>query len=172
MASKKRQRCHLSLQTKIEVIRKAKSDPKLSVRALSEHFGCGKTKISDILKAKESILTLYESNASSSMSRTTAKSRSSEYSEVNDTLYKWYLLACSKNIYPCGPQLIEKAKEIAAQIEFKGTNGWLQKWKKRYNIRRVAVQGESGDVSGETIESWKERLPEILKSIKRKTYTT
>ncbi len=41
--------------------------------------------------------------------------------------------------------------------------GGLKKWKKRYNIRQVTIQGESGDVSGVTIQSWKERLPEILK---------
>ena len=46
--------------------------------------------------------------------------------------------------------------------DFKGTNGWLEKWKKRHNIRKVAVCGESGDVRGNTVDSWKERLPEIL----------
>ena len=42
-----------------------------------------------------------------------ARVRTSEYAEVNDKLYEWYLLACSKNIFPGGPQLIEKAKQIA-----------------------------------------------------------
>ncbi len=71
------------------------------------------------------------------------------------------ILACSKNIYPDGTQLTQKAKDIAVQLEkpgFKGTNGWLEKWKKRY---QVTNQGESGDVSRVTIQSWKERLPEI-----------
>ena len=40
----------------------------------------------------------------------------SEFAEVNKTLYNWYLLACSKNIYPAGPQLIEKAKLIAERL--------------------------------------------------------
>ena len=70
-----------------------------------------------------------------------------------------------EKIYPSGPQLIEKAKEITARLSkpnFKGSNGWLENWKNKYNIRQVAVCGESGDVYGETIDSWKERLPEIL----------
>ena len=45
--------------------------------------------------------------------------------------------------------------------DFKGTNGWLEKWKKCYNIRRVVVCGESGDVRGDTIDSWRERLPKF-----------
>ena len=32
----------------------------------------------------------------------------------------------------------------------------------KYNIRQVGVYGESGDVHDETVDSWKERLPEIL----------
>ena len=41
---------------------------------------------------------------------------------------------------------------------FKASNGWLDRWKKRYmyNGREVVI---SGDVSGTTMQSWKERLP-------------
>ena len=154
-------RNHLSLEVKVKVIKEAQKHPGISVRTLGETFNCGKTQISEILKKKDSIMALYESNASSSK-----KPRVSEFSTINESLYQWYLMACSKNIYPGGPQLAEKAREIAARLgksEFKGTNGWLSKWKKRYNIKRVAVCGEAGDVRGETVTSWKERLPEILR---------
>ena len=87
------------------------------------------------------------------------------FSKVNDSLHDYYLLACSKNIYPDGPVLKEKAIEIADKLGvegFKASNGWLDKWKKRHFIKRVTVCGESGDVSGPTVDSWKERMPEIL----------
>ena len=64
-------------------------------------------------------------------------------------------LATFKNIYPRGPQLAEKVREIAERLglsDFKGTKGWLEKWKKQYDVRRVSILGESGDVSGETVE--------------------
>ena len=64
-----------------------------------------------------------------------------------------------------GPQLMEKARQIAEHLghtEFKGSNGWLDKWKKGYNIKQMKISGESGDVSGPTVESWKERLPELI----------
>ena len=63
-------------------------------------------------------------------------------------------------LYPGGPELIDKAKEIAERLgkfNFKGSRGWLDKWKARFNIKQVKVCGESGDVRGETIDSWKER---------------
>ena len=65
-----------------------------------------------------------------------------------------------------GPQLIEKARQIAearGKPNFKGSNGWLTKWKARHNIKRVRICGESGDVHGETVQSLKERLPEVVR---------
>ena len=155
-----KQRTHLSLERKVEVISKSRENPSLSVRALADIFSCSKTQISAILKKKSSILASYESNASTS--KTT---RHSKFSDVNDALYQWYSIACSKNIYPNGPQLLEKARKIAECLgkqNFVGTNGSLEKWKQRYHVRRLAICGESGDGSGVTVSSWKERLPEIL----------
>ena len=109
-------------------------------------------------------MTLYGDNVSLALCQTNKRSRPSEYSDVNDTLYDWYQLACSKNIYPNGALLTEKAKEIAKHLgkdQFKASNGWLDKWKKKHNIKQLVISGESGDVSGATVDSWKERLPEI-----------
>ena len=50
---------------------------------------------------------------------------------------------------------MEKALEIAASLgkseEFKASNGWLVRWKQHYNISHRTVNGESGDVSNETV---------------------
>ena len=123
------------------------------------------------MKAEESILASYEDNASAT--RVHTQSHSSEYAEVNSILYEWYMLACSKNIYPGGPQLTEKDRKIATRLgkpNFKGSNGWLQKWKVRYNIKQVAVSGKSGDVRFDTVESWKQRLPPLLHGYKKEDY--
>ena len=160
MASTKR--THLSIERKAELIKYAKNHSGICVRALAESFGIGKMTVSDILKIySETILAAYECNAS-----TSKKCRVSKFSDINERLYEWYTMACSKNIYPGGPQLIAKAKEIAVRVgkaDFQGTSGWLSKWKKHYNVKRVTICGESGDVCGDTVTSWKERLPEILR---------
>lgn len=103
------------------------------------------------MKQKESVLAAYDSNAS-----TSKKTRASKFSDVNEALYEWYTMACSKNIYPNGPTLTAKAKEIAARLgkpEYEGSSGWLSRWKQRYHVRRITICGESGDVSGETVTS-------------------
>ena len=153
----------LTLQKKVEVIRTHEKNPRINVRELAERFECGKTQIAMIIKQKDSILSAYETNASTALVRATT--RSSEYADINKALYDWYCLACSKNLYPNGPQLMEKARQIATALDksrFKGSNGWLEKWKSRYNIKQFTISGESGDVSGVTVDAWIEKIPEIL----------
>ena len=84
--------------------------------------------------------------------------------DINESLHKWHLFAVTPNIYPGGSQLCEKAKQIAEHLgfpDFKALNGWLDRWKRRYNVKRMKINGESGDMRGETVESWKERLTEL-----------
>ena len=54
---------------------------------LSQIFGCGKTQISTVLRNKERIKELYESNASGDSCHTSQRIRESKYSEVNEDLY-------------------------------------------------------------------------------------
>jgi hypothetical protein len=140
------------------------------VRALGEVFDCGKTQIGKILKSKESLLSMYETNASGSRVHTARTQRPSEFEEVNKTLYQWYILACSKNINPGGAQLIEKAKEIAECIgktEFKGSRGWLDKWKKRYNVKQLGNQQMFGEV---LLTPGKSVYLKLLRIMTRNTY--
>lgn len=57
--------------------------------------------------------------------------------------------------------MMERGRQIPQQLgitNFKGTNGWLEKWKMRYNVKQIAICGESGDVQEETVVSLIERL--------------
>ena len=78
-------------------------------------------------------------------------------------------MATRKNIHSDGPMLCTKAVEIAKLLgisDFKAYNGWFEKWKTRHNIKKMVISGESGEVSGIPIESWKECLPEITEGYK------
>ena len=155
----------LTLKKKVEMIKAARNSPQFGVRKVADLFDCGQTQISSILKQEDDILKLYEANQASESICLRKRCRPCEFSEINEALHKRYVIACSKNVYPVGPQLCEKAKEIAERLRvpnFKASNGWLDRWKKRYNIRHVKINGESGEVSGLTVDSWKERLPELL----------
>ncbi|XP_011406639.1 PREDICTED: tigger transposable element-derived protein 4-like [Amphimedon queenslandica] len=164
-----KKRNDLSLQLKYEVIQRAEKEPKIGVRRLADIFSCGKTQISCILRDKERIKDLYESNSNGGLCQVRKRIRTSEYSDVNDSLYQWYQLAVKRNLYPDGSLLAEKARLIAAHLghnDFKASNGWLHRWKSRHNIKQRTVSGESGEVNTLTEESWKERIPELVQGYK------
>ena len=50
--------------------------------------------------------------------------------------------------------------------EFNASNGWLDRWKKSYNICEMNVAGEEGDVSQATLDSWSERARELMAGYK------
>ena len=62
--------------------------------------------------------------------------------------------------------LQEEALLIAEKLGIRGftaSNGWLQRFKQRYNLQKMAIAGEDGDVSNETLESWNEHVREITR---------
>ena len=57
---------------------------------------------------------------------------------------------------------------MRGQPDFKASNGWLEKWKTRHNIKKLTICGESNEVKGDTVDSWIERLPEIIRGYEAK----
>ena len=154
-------RNELSLKRKVEVINHANKNPLHSSRKIAEVFGCGRTQIQGILKKKEDILREYEANAPVSRKR----HRGTEFSDVNEAMYTWYTLARERNVPVSGPMLQEEAQIIAEQMghhQFKASNGWLESFKKRHNIKPFKVSGESADVSEEMVEGWHERIKTLM----------
>ena len=52
-----------------------------------------------------------------------------------------------------GPMIQEEALQIALKLHvtgFTASNGWLEKWKTRYNVKQFSVAGEDGVVNAET----------------------
>lgn len=115
------------------------------------------------LLKKEEIVKDFEANVSS----TTTRCRGARNDEIEKSLLDWFRKARSKNIPVTGPMLQEKAMRIAEALglteeDFKASNGWLDRFKTRNGIKAKCVSGEAGDVSEDTVDSWRERLPDIL----------
>ena len=121
------------------------------------------------MKDKAAIIERYEANVTGNLRQSLKESRKSPYVEINDLLDQWFLVAVRKNMYPDSPTPCAQALEITKRLQvgdFKASNGWLEKWKARHNIKGMTISGESGEVSSKTADSWKERLPEIIHGYK------
>ena len=151
----------LSASEKVQVIDYKKENPSAGVQSIAEKFSCSKSQIQSILAKKDEISEHYGANKNAHFK----KARLSQFKNVDQATYEWYQKARSKNIPVTGPMLQEKAKRANEELgdaTFNASNGWLDRFKKRYNITSKVISGEAGGVSEETVASWKERLPSIL----------
>ena len=159
--SAKRRRKDFTVSEKVQVIEYKKENPNASVRAIAEKFNCGKSQIQSILAKRTEILDEYSANKNALSKR----ARASQTQNINEATYEWYQKARLKNIPVTGPMLQEKAKQASEELgdsEFTASNGWLDRFKKRFNIKSKVISGEAGGVREETVTSWQERLPNIL----------
>ena len=151
----------LSASEKVQVIEYKKENPSAGVRSIAKKFDYSKSQIQSILAKKDEILEHYGASKNAHCKR----ARLSQLKNVDEATYEWYQKARSKNIPVTGPMLQEKAKRANEELgdaTFKASNGWLDRFKKRYNVTSKVISGEAGGVSEETVASWKERLPSIL----------
>jgi len=84
-------------------------------------------------------------------------------------MYRWFSLARQRSVPVSGPMLQEEARLVAEKMgyrEFKASNGWLENFKKRHNLRQFAVSGEAADVAEETVEGWHERMKILMEGYK------
>ena len=143
----------------------ARQNPNAGTRKIAGVFKCGRTQIQTILNAKESITQEFEANRTASRKR----SRGAQYQDVE------------RLVPVTGPMLQEEtlliAKDLGISDDFNASNGWLQRFKERHNIKQLVVSGESGDVSEETVSVWRERLQTLtqgyaLKDIRNEDKTS
>ena len=142
----------LSASEKVQVIKYKKENPSAGVRSIAEKFGCSKSQIQSILAKKDEIFEHYGANKNAHCKG----ARLSQLKNVDEATYKWYRKARSKNIPVTGPMLQEKAKRANEELvdaTFKASNGWLDRFKKRYNITSKVISGEAGDISEKTAAS-------------------
>ena len=86
---------------------------------------------------------------------------------MEDRLWKWFHFAQSRKVPINGPVLIQKAEEIAKQPghdQFKNSDGWFNRWKKRHNLRYTKLYGEASEADEEAAVMWiSENVQELLK---------
>ncbi|XP_071952507.1 tigger transposable element-derived protein 4-like [Antedon mediterranea] len=63
-----------------------------------------------------------------------------------------------------GPLIKAKAEQFAEElnlVDFKASDGWLTKWKRRHDIKQLVICGEKEDVNQEVVTQWKEQISEL-----------
>jgi hypothetical protein len=80
-------------------------------------------------------------------------------------VWEWLKNARSKNIHISDPMDQSEALAVAESLkndQFKASTGWLDSFKKRHNIVRNGVCGESKDMDESEVSEYKSKLLELM----------
>ena len=132
-------RNELPLEKRFQIVEEYENSKGLTgIRKLAEKFGCGKTQVSNIRKQKTLVREEYERGFSSAKKR----NRTSQYSDVNDAVWKWFKKKTEQRIPVDGPLIQEFATKVAEKLgypEFKASSGWLTRFKERNNLSQQTL---------------------------------
>ncbi|XP_039602214.1 tigger transposable element-derived protein 4-like [Polypterus senegalus] len=145
-----------------KVIRAVEKGDKKKVE-IAKQFSIPASTLSTFLKEKEKILKLYSEKKSCGYQK---RMRECEYTVIEQCVLKWFVQARDRNVPIDGKLLQAKAEEFAKELghsEFKASNGWLDKFKKRHGIVFNRLCGKSAQVQEEDCSHWIQKLPEIVK---------
>ncbi len=134
---KDKDRHHLSINDAIKLIKESKlenSASGLSQQALANKYNVSIGYVNKILKNKQEYVNKYEANCSSSRCHVLRKTKNEI---INAATLKFFKECRARKLPINGPLIQEYALEIAQKHnidKFTASDGWLDKWKKRYNV--------------------------------------
>ncbi|XP_064423076.1 jerky protein homolog [Latimeria chalumnae] len=163
-ADGKRQRNVLSIQQKVELLKKL--DHGVSVAQLREDYGVGQSIIYDLRGQKDKILKFYsESDSVKGMAKRKTL-RGPQSSDLDNVLYEWFRQRHCQGVPVSGPMLMEKAKAYHSEMKIEGdcnySTGWLQKFKNCHGIRHLKASGEKLSADHEAAEKYVEDFARLV----------
>jgi len=155
---------HLTAAQKQEICKRQRDNSRISYRSLGKDYGVGKSTIQDIIAQSEKWLAI-DINETSTQH---LKNRPPKWPELEQALWLWTTTIIENNLPLTGDAIIAKARVYAERLgitNFVGTDGWLSKYKKRYNLHNISRHGESASAPpAECIENERIRLHTELTS--------
>uniref|UniRef100_H3B6X8 HTH CENPB-type domain-containing protein n=1 Tax=Latimeria chalumnae TaxID=7897 RepID=H3B6X8_LATCH len=136
-----RKRTDLSLKQKAEIIKLCEGPPKLSFSEVAKVFSVNSSTINKIYKTQNTVLEQYSLNFKS---------------DVDEALFRWFRSAMGSNL-PVGEILKAKTGKFAVDLnidDFKATNGWLDLWKKRYDVVFKELTERKKDTDVPSATNW------------------
>ncbi|XP_017759155.1 PREDICTED: jerky protein homolog-like [Eufriesea mexicana] len=164
MSSGKRQ--SVTVAQRLEIVQKLEDG--VSVEDLVMEYGVSKRTIRRYKKDSMSIRQLSENPLCMHLKR----QRTSLYEDMEAELYKWVLKRRALGRTLTNTLLQEKAKELHAEFgsssNFTASQGWLSRFKTRYNIRLGTVHEEKVDSDERAVQKF---INELEKLLIREEYT-
>lgn len=160
----KRKRTVLTIEKKLEIVKKLKAGA--SIRATAEEYGLGKSTVGDLKRdgdKLEKFASTFDEGVSASNRQTM---KQAEDPGLDKALYMWFTQKSSEGVPISGPMLLVKAAQLNEKLggksTFKASNGYLHCFKQRHGIRQLNVEGEKLSADIEKGKVFTETLREFI----------
>lgn len=150
----------LSIKEKYDLLKD--HEKKIPIAQLVKKYKCSKTLIYECLKKKATIVEQFFTAQNTDVKN---KQRTAKFELINNKTFEWLTQVLAKNLPINGVLVQEQAKKIAIENsvpDFKASNGWLESFKIRHNLTFSAISGESKDVDVDIVNTFREKLPELI----------
>lgn len=146
MSDKKRKRCFVTMDMKLEALKRI--DKGESVNKVAIELNVGRSTVLGWKKTRTEIESWCVKRLCSESIEERKSMKRSEYEKVSEALYQWFRVQREKGTPISGPILQEKALKFyqdfkeEGEPEFTASSGWLDRWKQRYGIKQLSICGE------------------------------
>ncbi|KAK8771219.1 hypothetical protein V5799_025538 [Amblyomma americanum] len=152
-----------TLKDKCDILREVDAEV-LSKQEIAKKHGIPKSTLSTYIKNKRAIEDALEAEVASERKRM----RLAKYPDLEKALLLWNKEMRAQDIPLSGPVILAKAADFALRLGYDdvaASDGWLHRFRERYDLVFRAVSGEMKAVNLETCESWRS---EVLQGYQRK----
>lgn len=145
----KRKRVVLSIQKKLEIIEHIEKGR--SAKSLATEYNIGEQTVRYLIKKKMDVLKFASTADSSSGLQKRKTMKKATFEMLDKTMLEWFTQQPALGNPVNGVICAEKAKiffeVLGLEGNFDASSGWLYRFKQRYGIRELDIQGEalSGD---------------------------
>ena len=167
--SVKRKRVNLSVVKKLELIKDIEKGA--TVKSVCEKYGVKKQTVSDIRKNKEKLekfAASYCIDAASSKSGKVGNRKhmkTGKEESLDAAVMKWYVQERSNGVNVRGTEILAAARKLAAHLDFsdfKGSEGWLWRFRNRHGLFNKVLHGEAGDADESSVAPFREKLKKLI----------
>ena len=167
--TEKRKRVNLSVVQKLELIKNIENGA--SIVGVCEQYGVKKQMVSDIRKSKKKLMKYAASycvDASSSKSgkvKTRKHMKTGKDQALDAAVMKWYIQERSSGVNVRGVEQLAAATKLASHLgytSFKGSEGWLWRFRNRHGLFNKIQHGEAGDADMASVAPFREKLTRLM----------
>ena len=158
-----RKRKSLTVAQKKEIcLKKISSIPSLKQKDLAKEYNVSEGMVSDILKEKDRWLAIDNNSYQANLKR----KKKIQFPIIEEALTVWLDKALQAKLVLTESILATKALDFAIlcnEEKFKASNGWLDNFKKRHNLKQYNIYGEAGSAPIQDLDSMREKLRQTLR---------